>query len=243
MATWVTHLMIADRVLEYLPGLCRHEFCIGNIAPDCNIENEDWTTFTPSREITHWMSSERKVAADCERFLKEYVEPKKHLSMEEASFLWGYYAHLVADAEFQRMIRDEDRIRAVWTRIHQHPQLHPASAGMAETWDCVKQLIPTKERMKDIFSLEKDYLDTHPASGYLTEITCLETFPDYIDYLPPGAIVRKAKLMRRIPQKEQSMYPFIALSVEEYTSYIERAAELIAGSIRPGSVDYTFRFG
>ena len=38
MATWVTHLMIADYVLERVPDLCRHEFCVGNIAPDCNIE-------------------------------------------------------------------------------------------------------------------------------------------------------------------------------------------------------------
>ena len=37
MATWVTHLIIADRVLEKFPELCRHEFCVGNIAPDCNV--------------------------------------------------------------------------------------------------------------------------------------------------------------------------------------------------------------
>ena len=64
MATWVTHLMIADRVLEKVPALDRHFFCVGNIAPDCNVENEDWTVFTPSREVTHWMSAERKTAAD-----------------------------------------------------------------------------------------------------------------------------------------------------------------------------------
>ncbi len=29
MATWVTHLIIADRVLERIPDLCRHEFCVG----------------------------------------------------------------------------------------------------------------------------------------------------------------------------------------------------------------------
>lgn len=62
MATWVTHLMIADGVLERLPSLDRHGFCIGNIAPDCNVENEDWTAFTPSREVTHWMQGERKKA-------------------------------------------------------------------------------------------------------------------------------------------------------------------------------------
>ena len=72
MASWVTHLMVADRVLEKMALLCRHEFCVGNIAPDCNVENEDWTQFTPSREVTHWMTAGRKVAADCDRFYEEY---------------------------------------------------------------------------------------------------------------------------------------------------------------------------
>ena len=59
MATWVTHLMIADSVLQHIPSLDRRGFCVGNIAPDCNVENEDWTAFTPSREVTHWMQGER----------------------------------------------------------------------------------------------------------------------------------------------------------------------------------------
>lgn len=41
MATWVTHLMIADQVMEAAAGLDRRGFCVGNIAPDCNVENED----------------------------------------------------------------------------------------------------------------------------------------------------------------------------------------------------------
>ncbi|NLV36948.1 MAG: hypothetical protein GXY17_09785 [Clostridiaceae bacterium] len=71
MATWVTHLIIADRVLEKLSWLCKHEFCVGNIAPDCNVENENWTQFTPSREVTHWMTNEREVASDSDRFYNE----------------------------------------------------------------------------------------------------------------------------------------------------------------------------
>lgn len=53
MATWVTHLIVADEVIKKIPFLCRHEFFVGNIAPDCNVENEDWTSFIPSREVTH----------------------------------------------------------------------------------------------------------------------------------------------------------------------------------------------
>ena len=37
MAEWVSHLIVADKVLEKFPQLSRHEFCVGNIAPDCNI--------------------------------------------------------------------------------------------------------------------------------------------------------------------------------------------------------------
>ena len=71
MATWVTHLMVADEVIKKIPSLCKHEFFVGNIAPDCNVENEDWISFIPSREVTHWMGNERKTAADCDRFLHE----------------------------------------------------------------------------------------------------------------------------------------------------------------------------
>ena len=77
MAEWVSHLMVADKVLEALSWLKRHEFCVGNIAPDCNIPNEDWTAFTPSREITHWMQAgKRKNADDCKRFYEEYITKK-----------------------------------------------------------------------------------------------------------------------------------------------------------------------
>lgn len=38
MATWVAHLMIADEVIKQMSFLSRHEFYVGNIAPDCNVK-------------------------------------------------------------------------------------------------------------------------------------------------------------------------------------------------------------
>lgn len=141
MATWITHLMIADSVLERVPNLDRHGFCVGNIAPDCNVENEDWTAFTPSREVTHWMQSERKIASDCDAFCDEYILKRKGKikSAEEYAFLLGYYSHLITDAAFQAMIRDEERIRSTWVRIKADEELSIAGAGMDETWDSVKR--------------------------------------------------------------------------------------------------------
>lgn len=240
MATWVTHLMVADGVLDKVSGLDRHGFCVGNIAPDCNVENEDWTEFTPPRAVTHWMSGERKAASDCGRFYDKYIQNRRQdiRTEEEYSFLLGYYAHLITDAEFQRYIRDEKRVAAAWKRIREHPVLSERSAGMPENWDSVKRLIGNEERLKDIYLIEAEYLEQHPQSGYFTEILNLQSFPDYIDYLPAGAIVRKIGVMGCLPGKEVSKFPYIGMTREEYGRYVERAVQLvveaITGCMMPG---------
>lgn len=233
MATWITHLMVADRVLEKVSELDKHGFCVGNIAPDCNVENEDWTQFVPPREITHWMSADRKVVADCDRFYKEYIEDRKQKidTAQELSFLLGYYAHLVTDAEFQRYIRDAERVASSWNRIKQYPLLSNKTADMPESWESVKKLINKTERMKDIYTIEAEYLEEHPDSGYLTEIMPLKSFPDYIDYFPKGAIVRKIGVMGYFPKKELGAFPFIAMSREEYANFLNNATELVVQGI------------
>ena len=227
MATWVTHLMIADSVLQQFPDLDRHSFCVGNIAPDCNVENEDWTAFTPSREVTHWMQGARKKASDCDDFYEQYIAKRRIQSPEEYAFLMGYYAHLITDAAFQKMIRDEDRVKAVWKRIKENEDLRQRSKGMEETWDNAKKLIPKRVWVGHIYSLEAEYLKAHPDSGYLTEILPLKAFPDYIDYLPKGAIVRKIGVMGYLPEINEELGEWIALSREEYEAYIQETIQLI----------------
>ena len=221
--------MIADGVLERIPNLDRHGFCVGNIAPDCNVENEDWTAFTPSREVTHWMQGERKKASDCDAFCDEYISKRKDQikSAEEYAFLLGYYSHLITDAAFQAMIRDEDRVRAVWMRIKADEELSVTGAGMDETWDSVKRLIPKKDRMREIYAMEAEYLNGHPSSGYLTEILPLKSFPDYIDYLPHGCIVRKIGVMGYLPDHDKSINKFITMSKDEYANFVEDTIQLV----------------
>ena len=229
MATWITHLMIADGVLERIPNLDRHGFCVGNIAPDCNVENEDWTAFTPSREVTHWMQGERKKASDCDAFCDEYILKRKDKikSAEEYAFLLGYYSHLITDAAFQVMIRDEDRVREVWMRIKADEELSAAGTGMDETWDSVKRLIPKKDRISEIYAMEAEYLNNYPNSGYLTEIIPMKSFPDYIDYLPQGSIVRKICVMGYLPDLDKSINKFITMSKDEYANFVEDTIQLV----------------
>ena len=229
MATWVTHLMIADSVLQHFPSLDRCGFCVGNISPDCNVENEDWTAFTPSREVTHWMQGARKKASDCDAFYDEYIAKRRNRiqTSEEYAFLMGYYAHLITDAAFQKMIRDEDRVKAAWKRIKANEDLLAHSVGMEETWDNAKKLIPKRVWVGHIYSLEAEYLEAHPDSGYLTEILPLKEFPDYIDYLPEGAIVRKIGVMGYLPKINEVLGEWIAISREEYEEYIQETIQMI----------------
>ena len=229
MATWITHLMIADGVLEHIPSLDRPGFCVGNIAPDCNVENEDWTAFTPSREVTHWMQGERKKASDCDAFCEKYITSRRDeiKSAEEYAFLLGYYAHLITDAAFQAMIRDEERVKAAWDRIKADKELSVSSAGMEETWDSIKQLVSKRDRMQEIYSMEAKYIRDNPNTGYLTEILPLKEFPDYIDYLPAGAVVRKIGVMGYLPKVGDFTVKYITMSQEEYAAFVKDTICLI----------------
>ena len=233
MATWVTHLMIADAVLNRYPNLDRRGFCVGNIAPDCNVENSDWTAFTPSREVTHWMQGARKKASDCDAFCKQYILNRRNeiKTSEEYAFLLGYYAHLITDAAFQSMIRNEERVASVWTRIKSDAALSKAVEGMSETWDNAKKLIPKRVWINQIYSMEAAYLQSRPDSGYLTEILPLTEFPDYIDYLPAGAVVRKIGVMGYMPNVNVDSEAFVAVSRKEYDDFVSETIDLVVKKI------------
>ena len=82
-------------------------------------------------------------------------------------------------------------------------------------------------KKQDIYSLEAEYLNAHPGSGYMTEILPLKDFPDYIDYLPAGAIVRKIGVMGYLPKINENLIDWIAISREEYEAYIQETIQMI----------------
>jgi hypothetical protein len=226
--------MIADNVMKHCPQLDRHGFCIGNIAPDCNVENKDWTSFIPSREVTHWMNGERKVASDCDSFCNEYIFKRKNKiqSQEQYSFLLGYYVHLITDAAFQWYIRDDKRVKDTWIRINADENLRVSAMGYPNDWDSVKALISKNERMHEIYSMEAEYLQANPNSGYLTEILPLKEFPDYIDYLPHGCIVRKIGVMGYLPKLDENFTSPISISREEFIYFVDNTTELVVSKLR-----------
>lgn len=234
MAGWITHMRIADEVLSELPALDRLGFCMGSIAPDCNVENEDWTAFTPSREVTHWMSGKNKYKAfeDCDRFFEERICGRNFADEQERSFYLGYYAHLIADVMWIEYAREEERVKAMWRRIHSVPELNEKAKNLPETFEASKQLADKKRRTLEITVWENEYLHAHPETAYLTVLQTVKDFPDYLDFFPKGAILRKIGIMGGVPERHTGQMDQIFFTREEMERYIADTCSKIVKTIR-----------
>lgn len=233
MASWITHLMIADEVLRALDHLDKHGFSVGSIAPDCNIENEDWSDFTPPREVTHWMNGKTKDEDDSDRFRDIYFLSRKNEieTDEEYAFLLGYYAHLIEDAMYTAFLMDETRVQNAWKRILSSDEYADAAKGLACSWKSIKAVMSKEERNAEVGAIERKYLDQHPESGFLKYILPLTDFPDYIDYLPKGAVKRKIGVMGVVPDSMEEGRQFIGITEDELTAFSKKAAGTVIEKI------------
>ncbi len=99
MGTWITHLRIAEKLLDHFPGLDESVFAFGNLSPDSGIPNEDWTVFDPPKEVTHFLSrGEEESAIQDLVYYRQYlagVQPEDDIKLY--SFRLGYFFHLICD--------------------------------------------------------------------------------------------------------------------------------------------------
>ena len=181
--------------------------------------------------MTHWIKGKRKSFDDCEDFRRKMIVPRTGSDNAEYSFLLGYYSHLLTDAAFQLMIRDEKRVVAAWERVLADDKLREMAKGMTPDFDSIKKLLPPGVRFHGVTRAEAEYLKKHPYSGYLTEILPLRDFPDYIDYLPHGCIVRKIGIMGYMPDDSVLEQDTVALSEKEFSDFVRDTTELVTEKV------------
>ena len=232
MANWTTHMMIADRLMEILPDIDRRGFAAGNIAPDCNVENADWTQFTPPRAVTHRMTGEDKDSADCEGFFDEYIRGKKYSSAEEKAYVLGYYCHLVTDREFQKFFWAPEISEARFARLKADPEYRGRIAGMPENRETLRRVFTKKERLSDQTAIEREYILKNPGSAYKTALPFIGDFPDYLNILPPGAIGRKIPIMLAADAAAEATGRYIFITPEEHAGYVGRTLEILCGRLK-----------
>lgn len=101
MASWLTHLRVAERIKQKIPEIDFPYFIIGSIAPDSGEPDEKQRNYTPSKEITHcrYQKDDSISEMDDSVFFDGYLKPEKLMTRSDStrSFLWGYYFHLITD--------------------------------------------------------------------------------------------------------------------------------------------------
>lgn len=101
MASWLTHMRIAEKVKQKVDGIDLPYFIMGSVAPDSGIPDESERNYTPSKEITHmrYEKADSSMDMDETEFFNKYLVPEKLMTRSDStrSFLWGYYFHLIAD--------------------------------------------------------------------------------------------------------------------------------------------------
>ena len=221
MANWITHTRIADELLKHGFDFDACSFCIGNIAPDCNVENEDWTAFVPSRNETHYMTSSNKMSADYEAFFREHLS--EHLKdIKRRSFLYGYAVHLMTDAAYQRFVRDKARVSASFERIKRMTELAEQIKGMPENFDTLKRVFGKQRAFHDVVHQEEKYVLAHPECSYNTIVRKTTAFPDYLDMFPKGAIVRKIeKMAYEVTESANTEETLVFFSEDEVEAFVQ----------------------
>lgn len=101
MASWLTHLRVAEKIKEKVSEIDFPYLIIGSIAPDSGIPDESQRSYTTSKEITHCRYQKDNNSVDMNEsvFFENYLVPEKIMTRSDStrSFLWGYYFHLLTD--------------------------------------------------------------------------------------------------------------------------------------------------
>ncbi|MBU5427575.1 zinc dependent phospholipase C family protein [Tissierella pigra] len=207
MATWGAHIRIAEVILNQDSSLDEEYFLVGNVGPDCGEPNEDWSEFFPLKSVSHWISEENFIEA--EKFYEKYLN-KKIDDNKLYSFLLGYYVHLLTDIQWSNMINEKKKTDKEYKKL-----------------ETDKKFIWTIK--KDWYDLDHLYFRKNPNSIFHRIFKNIESFPDYLDYYPNGAIERQLKYISGFytkyngnPERE-----YIYLTEEEMNDFVNEKSNYI----------------
>lgn len=215
MATWITHLRIAENLLKLIPGLIPASFSIGSIAPDSGIPDEKWEKFDPPPSVTHFSNHPGggKKLADMV-FFQHYLLPMRgHHVPEEFSFRMGYFFHLITDNLWNNRIG----------RPTHHRFLDEFSADKNFIW----------EVKKDWYGLDFLYLHTHPESAIWRIFLDTQAENGDLDFLPLEAVRQRVAYIKEYYQRTgmeiQNAYnrPYIYLSRAKMDLFVDEASAIL----------------
>ncbi|MFX1280445.1 MAG: zinc dependent phospholipase C family protein [Promethearchaeota archaeon] len=223
MATWVTHFRIAENILNKYPNLNRNSWCIASIAPDCGLPNDDWSAFTPPKEISHFTlngtgdflatKTDKFILSDI-KFFSRYLMDSDIISPEEdITFLLGYFIHLVTDNLWNYFIMKPLKEKYIRT-LQKNPRF---------IWD-VK---------RDWYDLDKIYITENKDSLFWTDFLKAELNKSILGFFPIEGIQRQLEFIKKFYQISKEEYlellekDFVYMKNDEMDNFIQNSTEII----------------
>ncbi len=104
MATWMTHLRVAQKIKDFIDIPDETAFYVGSVAPDSGQMINNFT-YVPSKDVSHWkregVTYEQRFEDNAD-FFRKYCE--RECSPLEKSLYLGYYIHILTDTIYVRDI-------------------------------------------------------------------------------------------------------------------------------------------
>lgn len=210
MATWITHLRIAEQLQKDL-DLDHDTFLLGNLAPDSGLPNEDWSSFDPPKKITHFLSDTEVKGSriDAKRFFDTYLSQTNCNQLSDRdSFLIGYYVHLLTDICWSNL---HNKIKEKNPEYAQKLKENPAFI-----W----------EVKKDWYGQDFEYLHDHKDNIFNKTVSKISFVEDHLDCFPIGAFTKQLNYIQNYYSEENKIIP-----TDRYLTKLEMD-EFVSGSIR-----------
>jgi hypothetical protein len=229
LATWITHLRIAESILSEFPELISEPFAVGNVAPDSGIPNEDWTAFDPPPTVTHFRPthSGHNQIQDLV-FYRTYIAPSSASGASASSFLWGYFFHLITDRYWATKV--------AFPSMQAFASEFPTEAAFLE------------QAKRDWYGLDFEYLKQHAHCLFWTVFLPSSFDQDPLPFLPREALQQNTRYIkdfyRRQDEEIQRVYvdrPNRYLRKQQMDAFVLDAvallkqvrASLVAGTVSP----------
>ncbi|HEU0291557.1 MAG TPA: hypothetical protein VFR47_02410 [Anaerolineales bacterium] len=189
MGTWISHLRIAETLLEHFPDLDEVTFTFGNLSPDSGIPNADWTEFDPPKEVTHFLhrGDGEHAIHDLEFYQQYLANIKPEDDRKLYSFRLGYFFHLICDILWAR--------RIVTTTKREFKELFDQDRRKAV--GIVKD---------DWYGLDQLYVRDHPESSFWRMIMANPDPPSYLPFVKNEALHQQYAHIRKYYSEQEDKW-------------------------------------
>jgi len=189
---------------------------IGNLGPDLNIQAEDWESFKPPGDVTHFRtSSEDEFWSSDMGFYNQYLSNLEWPGEDPQrfSFLLGYFFHLLTDNLWHLKVGA------------------PTQDRYAEQFAADSDFI--WEVKRDWYGLDFIYLRDHPGADFWLPFIDSEYSQDYLDFFPPEVMQEKLAYIKSFYQRQDEKITalfqrdFIYLSEKTMNAFIAESSTRI----------------